>query len=144
MDRLRRIILVPGLFEPRSVFWPLKWMLNRRCEHVEVFRDRRAIRDVDESVRRLAGMLAESSEDRSVALVTHSFGDWVARQAVARTAQPHVDALVSIAPVMRAGLFAKGLHVVSGNLIPASARHLGSGGRMCAAGSAGRRTKSTG
>ena len=118
MNAIRRIILMPGLLEPRVAFWPLKRMLEKHCGQIEFFADRIAFRNIDESVHRLAETLAEDSEDRSIAIVTHSFGDWVARQAIAQSSHAHVAALVSIAPVMRAGLVPAALYLVSGTLIP--------------------------
>jgi pimeloyl-ACP methyl ester carboxylesterase len=115
---IRRIILVPGLLEPRIALWPLKRVLQKRCERVECFPDRIAFRKLDDSVDRLADMLHEGDQEGSIGIVTHSFGDWVARQAIARTPEHRVTALVSVAPAMRAGLFLYGLHLLSGNLIP--------------------------
>jgi pimeloyl-ACP methyl ester carboxylesterase len=115
---IRRIILVSGLLEPRITLWPLKRTLQKRCEQVEHFRDRIAFRKLDSSIDRLASMLREGDQERSIGIVTHSFGDWVARQAIARTPEHRVTALVSVAPAMRPGFFLHGLHLVSGNLIP--------------------------
>ena len=115
---IRRIILVPGLLEPRIALWPLKRTLQKRCEQVECFRDRIAFRKLDASIDRLADMLCEGDQEDSIGIVTHSFGDWVARQAIARTPEHRVTALVSVAPAMRAGLFIYALHLVSRNLIP--------------------------
>ena len=115
---LSRIILVPGLFEPRIALWPLKRRLQARCERVEIFRDRFAFRNLDRSVNRLADMLQEGDQQASIGIVTHSFGDWVARQAIARTPEHRVSVLVSVAPAMRAGLCLHALHLVSGNLFP--------------------------
>jgi pimeloyl-ACP methyl ester carboxylesterase len=118
VDRIRRIILVPGLLEPRVTLWPLKRRLQRRCERVECFPDRIAFRNLDRSIDRLAGMLSEGDQEDSVGIVTHSFGDWVARQAIARAPEHRVTALVSVAPAMRPGLFIYALYLVSRNLIP--------------------------
>ncbi|MGI9472274.1 MAG: hypothetical protein ACR2NZ_12105 [Rubripirellula sp.] len=109
---------MPGLLEPRITLWPLKRVLQRRCERVDYFRDRLAFRDLNSSVSRLAEMLREGDQERSIGIVTHSFGDWIARQAIACTPDHHVTALVSIAPAMRAGLCLYGAHLVSRNIIP--------------------------
>ena len=118
MNRIRRIILIPGLLEPRVLFWPLKRVLQKHCQQVEFFADRIVFRRIDDSVQRLAAILAQDTHDRSIAIITHSFGDWVARQAIAQASHSHVAALVSVAPVMRTGLVPSGLHLLSGNLIP--------------------------
>ncbi len=136
---IRRIILVPGLLEPRFALWPLKRVLERRCQRVEIFRDRIVFRKLDDSVDRLAEMLRDLDRDGPIGIVTHSFGDWVARQAIARTPGHRVAALVSVAPAMRAGFVLRALHTVSGNLIPEvavmldpakSLRNLDCGGRV--------------
>ena len=118
MNRIRRIILMPGLLEPRVLLWPLKRVLQKHCGQVEFFTDRIAFRRIDDSVQRLAAILAQDTHDRSIAIITHSFGDWVARQAIAQASHNHVAALVSVAPVMRTGLVPSGLYLLSGNLIP--------------------------
>lgn len=115
---IRRIILVPGLFEPCLAMWPLKLALQKRCERVQCFRDRLAFRNLDRSINRLSEMLREDDQEGSIGIVTHSFGDWVTRQAIARTPEHRVAALVSVAPAIRAGLFLYGLRLVSANLIP--------------------------
>ncbi len=115
---IRRVILVPGLLEPHAAFWPLKRILSRHCDRVEFFPDRMIFRDVERSVQRLADTIIDVNGDRSIAIVTHSFGDWIARQAISQRPDHHVDALVSVTPVMRSGIVTTGLSWVSGNWIP--------------------------
>jgi pimeloyl-ACP methyl ester carboxylesterase len=56
--------------------------------------------------------------DGPIGLVTHSFGDWVARAAVAEQPNHRVRTLVSLAPVIRAGFLARVAHALTGDLIP--------------------------
>lgn len=117
-SQIQQVILIPGLLEPRAAFWPLKRRLRQRCERVEYFHDRYIFRNVQHSIERLAEKIGGANANQSIAIVTHSFGDWVARQAIAQTSTHGVAALVSVAPVMRGGLMPLGLRMVSGNLIP--------------------------
>jgi len=114
----QQIILLPGLLEPRFALWPLRWSLRTHCEQVECWRDRLAFRRVETSVSRLADRIAgDSGVDGPIGIVTHSFGDWVARAAIARQANHRVSTLVSLAPVMRAGFLPTALYALTGNLI---------------------------
>lgn len=113
-----RALLIPGLFEPRAALWPLQQRLQTHGVPVDIWRDRLAYRDLDESVRRLSQAIAVGSEKDRLGIVTHSFGDWVIRQAIANTPDHRVDTLVSIAPVMEAGFLAKAYHTVFGDDMP--------------------------
>ncbi len=75
---IKRIILVPGLLEPKCAFRPLKHLLSKQFDRVEIFKDRLAFRDPSESVERLRGMIASGGPNDTVGIVTHSFGDWIA------------------------------------------------------------------
>lgn len=110
-SKIGKVILVPGLFEPRGLLVPLAHRLRNAGYRATLWRDRVAFRDLHRSVDRLATAIriADSVPDdhRDVALVTHSFGDWVARAAIRSTPRHRIAALVSITPVMRGGwLFA--------------------------------------
>lgn len=119
MQRFQEIILIPGLLEPRFAMWPLRWSLRNDCDHVECWRDRLAFRRLESSVNRLAERISgDCDEDGAIGIVTHSFGDWVARAALARQPNHRVTALVSLAPVMRAGLLPSLAYVLTRNLIP--------------------------
>ncbi|TWU21688.1 hypothetical protein Pla52o_38750 [Novipirellula galeiformis] len=76
-----------------------------------------AFRNLDASVARLAARLEDDHSGRRIALVTHSFGDWVARRAIASATQHRVAALVSITPVLRTGIVPYLIHGLTGNLI---------------------------
>jgi hypothetical protein len=112
------VILVPGLLEPHFAFWPLRHRLRRPGVRVDFFADRLAFRKIDDSIGRLTELIEAGPNDRSIGVVTHSFGDWVARQAIAQASNSRVSALVSVAPVMRAGFLPAVVQLVSGNLIP--------------------------
>ena len=115
---IEHVILVPGLLEPQVAFWPLRHRLRRHGVRVDFFADRLAFRKIDNSIGRLTELIEAGPDRRTTAIVTHSFGDWVARQAIARASSSHVSALVSVAPVMRAGFLPALVQMVSGNLIP--------------------------
>ena len=119
MDQpIQRVILIPGLLEPPLALWPMKRALQKHCGHVECFSDRWIFRRIQRSIDRLVDEISGDDHEQSIAIVTHSFGDWVARQAIAQSSAHNVVALVSVAPVMRAGLVAWGLRLASANLIP--------------------------
>jgi hypothetical protein len=115
----RRLILVPGLLEPRLALLPLKYALAKRVDHVECWRDRLAFRSLDESVNRLSDAIAGETERLgAIGIVTHSFGDWVARAAIAKSRRHRVTAMVSLAPAMRAGFLPSVLSGLTGRRIP--------------------------
>ena len=60
----------------------------------------------------------DPTSDKPLGVVTHSFGDWVARAAIARQPNHRVKKLISLAPVMRAGFLPWVAYAISGNLIP--------------------------
>jgi hypothetical protein len=118
-DTYRRLILVPGLLETGFGFIPLKRSLQKHDVHVEQWRDRIVFRSLESSVDRLAEAISgDASSDGAIGIVTHSFGDWVARAAIAKCKRHRVRALVSLAPVMRAGFLPSVLYLLTGNLIP--------------------------
>ncbi|WP_168566521.1 esterase/lipase family protein [Crateriforma spongiae] len=118
--QIRRVILVHGLLEPAWALGLIGRFLNRHGLKVEYWHDRLAFRRLDESVDRLASTIASVSSDtpKDTALVTHSFGDWVSRAAIAKTSHHRVGALVSLAPVMKAGVLPTLAWCVSRNLMP--------------------------
>lgn len=115
---INRILLIPGLLEPRLAMCPLQYRLRKHFEHVEVWRDRYIFRNVDASVARLSDWIRDDCSEKSLAIVTHSFGDWIARQAIAQTPNHRVAALASIAPVMRSGCIVNAIHYAGGDFIP--------------------------
>ncbi len=115
----RELILIPGLLEPHFAFFPLKRSLKRCGEQVHCWPDRLVFRSLDASVDRLVEAIAgDPTQLGEIAIVTHSFGDWIARAALAKSARHRVTAMVSLTPVMRAGFLPSLLYGVSGNLIP--------------------------
>ena len=116
---IRQVILIPGLFEPRFALAGLRYSLAKHCGQVEYWRDRLAFRSVETSISRLGEVIAgDPFQSGSIALVTHSFGDWIARASIARASNHRVGALVSLAPVMRAGFLPGLLYGMTGNLVP--------------------------
>jgi hypothetical protein len=113
------IILVPGLFEPRLALLPLQRTLKKHDVQIESWRDRLAFRSLDRSVDRMADAIAgDADRDGSIGIITHSFGDWVARAAIAKSRQHRVTTMVSLAPVMRAGFLPSLLYGMTWNLLP--------------------------
>lgn len=113
-----RILLIPGLLELRSAMLPLRQHLANQWENVEIWRDRYIFRDVDASVARLSDWIRDDGSEKNLAIVTHSFGDWLARRAIAQTPHHRVVALASIAPVMRSGCVITAIHYAGGDFIP--------------------------
>ncbi|GAA5505801.1 hypothetical protein [Novipirellula caenicola] len=113
-----KVLLIPGFCEPPLFLWPLKLALQRHCDDVQLWPDRLIFRDLEESVARLQRTLQEHQSGGAIALVTHSFGDWVARRAITASRSHQVSSLVSIAPVMQAGLVPDLLHHATGDVIP--------------------------
>lgn len=114
-NKIDRVILVPGLFESGLAMIPMRRVLRRHFDKVEIFSDRIAFRDLQHSVDRLR---SEIDRQEPVVLVTHSFGDWVARQAILNTPNHNVVAMVSLAPAMKPGWLLKILRVITANQIP--------------------------
>ncbi len=115
---IERVILIPGLLEPRFAFWPLRFRLRKQGVPVEIYPDRLAFRRFDDSIDRLIDSIESGREDQSIAIITHSFGDWIARQAIAKARRSRVTKLVSVAPVMRAGFMPGVVQLLTGNLVP--------------------------
>ena len=114
-----QLILVPGLLEPCFAFLPLKRSLSNHCPRIDCWRDRLIFRDIEASVNRLAAMISRDANDRcAIGIITHSFGDWIARAAITRSRQHQVKMMISLAPVMRSGFLPTLLYGFSGNLIP--------------------------
>lgn len=113
-----RVLLIPGLLELRLAMLPLQHRLAKRWENVEIWRDRYIFRDVDASVARLSDWIRDDGSEKNLAIVTHSFGDWLARRAIAQTPRHRVVALASIAPVFRSGCVINAIHWMGGDFIP--------------------------
>ncbi|WP_144057487.1 hypothetical protein [Novipirellula maiorica] len=116
--KIDKVLLIPGFCEPPLFLWPLKVSLQRHCDDVQLWPDRMIFRNLEKSVARLQSTLQEHRSSGSIALVTHSFGDWIARRAITESRSHHVSSLVSIAPVMQAGIVPDLLHHATGNVIP--------------------------
>lgn len=116
--RLDRIVLVPGFCEPRWLLWPLKTALSDCADCVEIWHDDLVHRKLERSIDKLHDAFAIWNRDHQrVAVVTHSFGDWITRQALARSQQHPVHAIASIAPIIAASPIAKVIRCLGGNWI---------------------------
>ncbi|TWT54711.1 hypothetical protein Pla22_23620 [Rubripirellula amarantea] len=115
----RSVILIPGLFEPSIALLPLQISMQTHAETIERWHDRIAFRSFEKSVSRLADAIAgDPDELGSIGLVTHSFGDWVARAAIAKSSHHRVRSMVSLAPVMRSGFLSWLAYALTWKLIP--------------------------
>jgi len=117
-----RFICLPGLLEPHFAFARLKHALADQADSIEIFPDRIVGRDLTDSVDRLAEMIRVDQTGEvmrsPIVLITHSFGDWVARQAIARQPRHRVTALISIAPAMQPGWVLHAFDVMTAWMIP--------------------------
>ena len=113
---IRRVLLVPGLFEPRWLLLPMKLALGRQDRSIEIWQDHLVCRSLDRSVDKLRTAISREAES-SIGIVTHSFGDWVVRQAVAGLPHHSIEAIVSVTPVVTASLFGKVLHRLVGGCV---------------------------
>ncbi|MBT8144039.1 MAG: hypothetical protein KJO55_05015 [Gammaproteobacteria bacterium] len=113
----RAVVLVPGLFSPRWLLWPLKRSLNRAGFAAHTWDEARIFAPAEQSVELLRQHLLAGA-DRSIDVVTHSFGDWLFRQAMAEPC-PAVRRVVALAPVMRSSPVAAAANALGlGRLIP--------------------------
>ena len=114
---LSQIFLVPGFGEQPRLLLPLKHALRQSAATVEIWPDRMLCRNLEQSVNRLRdALLDQQACGRTVAVVTHSFGDWIVRQAIADLPSPPIEALVSIAPIIAASPMAKLLKLLGGGI----------------------------
>lgn len=98
---LSRILILGGFCEPLWLLAPVRSALSGCADSVEVWRDVVVHRELDRSIGRLRDALAQQPSDGGgTAVLSHSFGDWVVRQALADFADPPISALVSVAPLM--------------------------------------------
>jgi len=80
---------------------PIKFALRNHADRVDIWRDRLVCRDLDRSIDRFRQFIANcKARDERLSIITHSFGDWIVRQALQKSPDNQVDALVSIAPVI--------------------------------------------
>ncbi|QDV62925.1 esterase/lipase family protein [Crateriforma conspicua] len=98
------LILIPGFMSPAWMMRPLHRALRDRFATTVLFDYPRVFSNLSKTVGQLRDRIDAGPVDRWV-LVTHSFGDWVARAALAcrdHSESPKVIKAVSIAPVIDA------------------------------------------
>lgn len=106
--RVEHIVLVPGLFSPAWMMWPVSRALAGRGATVETWDDAAVFGPVEHSVRRLEAHFAElQPQAERIGVVSHSFGDWLCRQALSRGNLRCAISLVSLVPVVRGSWPAK-------------------------------------
>lgn len=119
---IRRVLVVPGFCEPRWLLLPMKLALVRQDRTVEIWRDYLVCRSLEQSTERLRTAILQHHEaDGSIGIVTHSFGDWVVRQAISGLPQHCVEAIVSVTPVVAASSFGRLLHRLVGDRVSEAA-----------------------
>lgn len=90
---------------------PLARQLRRSPMRVITWDYPRVFSNIDESVATLSSLMQrENRMGRSIGLITHSFGDWIARQAVASLEEVSIARWISICPVIREVPVAQWIH----------------------------------
>jgi len=113
------VLLIPGLFSMRWSLWLMCRRLRTVLPSVAIWDWPKVFADLQETVGQLADLLNEKShKGRTLGLVTHSFGDWIARQAIAGADKPRIARVVSIAPVVTYVPIADRLNLLTQNTIP--------------------------
>ena len=108
----RRVLIVGGFCEHPALLMPLRYALSKDFDRVEIWNDAIVCRNLDNSVIKLRDAIQRhENHGETVLLVTHSFGDWIARQALLELSDHRERKLVSIAPIMAASPIAKILNL---------------------------------
>ncbi len=76
------------------------------------------MRDTEASVERFRHLIAPAGPHDCVGIVSHSFGDWIARQAIAQTPNHCVRALVSVTPALKLGMLTGAMHLATVGRVP--------------------------
>ncbi|QDT11932.1 hypothetical protein K239x_39340 [Planctomycetes bacterium K23_9] len=97
--------------------YPLQRYLRKRFSSVVCWDYPRVFTDLDRTLDQLA-LRFDQHTDGSVAVVAHSFGDWVVRSALHRMKSRAVNSLVSVCPVVTSVAAAEILSQVSSDLVP--------------------------
>ncbi|WP_442506718.1 esterase/lipase family protein [Novipirellula sp. SH528] len=93
-------ILVPGFMSPAWMMWPLAHSLTNEVDSVVRWDYPRVFTDIEATIRSLASEIqSRRSHSQHLAIVTHSFGDWIARSALQRIEHHPPTRVVSICPV---------------------------------------------
>jgi len=113
---LERILLVPGFMSPGWMFAPLHRALGDSFPSVEVW-DHPTV--FDEPARIVAALANElRNANQRIGIVSHSFGDWIVRGAIAQSKTKDVGKLISICPVTTSVPTARLLRKVSLDVTP--------------------------
>lgn len=112
-------VIVPGLFSPRWMVRPMAAYLRRHVAVVDAWDHPVVFGEMDRNVRTV-GQYLEHIADRSMptAVITHSFGDWIMRQAIDRYPEHQVGHWVSIGPVVTDNRSSKWVGRLTGDSIP--------------------------
>lgn len=92
------MLLVPGFFSPKWMMLPLRGALRRQGFSVRAWDGASVFGPVEKSVAALARRLQDYPPPLGV--VTHSFGDWLCRQALQSAGAHPIRSMVSIVPLM--------------------------------------------
>jgi len=116
---LDEVLLVPGFMSQRWSLWLMFCYLKSRFPSATAWDYPQVFTDIETTIDRLAELIdSKTSDGRTLGLVTHSFGDWVARAALAKAGNRGVRKVVSIAPVVTAVPVARMLHKLTGARVP--------------------------
>ncbi|QDT03078.1 Alpha/beta hydrolase family protein [Rubripirellula lacrimiformis] len=92
------VVLVPGFMSPAWMMWPMAKYLQGSFHRVVRWDYPRIFVDLEVSVTSLADQLS-ALDSPQIAIVTHSFGDWLTRSALQRIQSPRQIRLISLCPV---------------------------------------------
>lgn len=98
------ILLVPGLFSPRWMLRPMGAYLGKRFTSTQVWDHPNWIGDVDENLTALENHWRGLNPKLPLAVISHSFGDWIVRELMSRSGVRRPTHLVSLAPVVKSNL----------------------------------------
>ena len=96
------VILVPGLFSPRWIMVPMGRFLRSEFDQVRCWDHPTVFGPLQRSHDALLSHITNNPPNDPVALITHSFGDWITRRVLADLDQQgdhRVSHLVSLSPV---------------------------------------------
>lgn len=116
MESKRQVILVPGLFSPRWHMAGLRRSLRHERLDAETWDDALVFGDLDKSVERLRQTILDRGPGLGVA--SHSFGDWLLRQALHGMDDCPVRRVVSLVPVVTTSFAARLVNPLVGRFVP--------------------------
>ena len=116
----QRVLLIPGLFYPRWMLLPLRHTLRKSGFDAEAWNVDAVTAPLPPVITRLTSDIERFAAEASspIGLVTHSFGDWLARMALAELPEGTIDRIASLVPVVTDSPAAKLARPVLGRYLP--------------------------